>query len=503
MRTLVNAPATRHARFLRPSPQTALFAALLALGIFAISIPYQPADTDEAWLGEQAYYRQLDGVARSPMFPGINGEGQRTVVQHRLLTETGAWAIAVCGWGLWPLRVVPIVFTILLLVIFGLHMERRGPRGSGWPAICLLIISPLCFHWGKIFRPEILVATFAFGCLLAVQTAYRNRSIGCAFIAGALAGAAACAHYNGIVVIAAAAATFFILRRLRLGLAVLIGAGLALAPYLWEIIRHWELFRLQLFQNPMIAGKVGGSWMTWLLSVMQEHKRLFRSPEILVLTVPFLLALLSTTTSEFQRRKVWYLFWFILMFFIAVIVKSKLARYALLLHPFFVGEIVRVWTTPAAFRSHLGRAIPQWLYTIILAGSIVGCLVIDWHATGRSVASPEKTSERWAHYIPQQSTVVAPPVFAFNQLGKYHIVALAHIRFNLVRNFADKISPEAFFAACADIHAEYIIIPRDVPEYEDIAAATGENLYRQYVQDPEVVFFRRLPTNDKNHSPSH
>lgn len=476
---------------------------MLGLGLFAFSISRQPADTDEAWLGEQAYYRALDGTARSPMVPGAHGEEHRVVVQHKLLVETGALAITLFGWGLWPLRVVPVVFTMALLFMVGIYAERHGPPGSGWLAAGLLILSPVCFHWGKIFRPEMLVAACAFGCLLLMQSAYRAGSVWRAVVAGMLAGGAACAHYNGMTVIAAAAATFLILRRYRLGLAVLVGAGLALTPHLWEIVRYRELFIQQLFDNPMIAGKVGGSWMTWLLSLLEEHKRLFRSPEILVITVPFCLALLSVEKGEFHRRKVWYIFWVLLLFFVAVVVKSKLTRYALLLHPFFVGEIVRTWSRPMALAAGRFRAILTWTFPIVATAGMLGALIIDVQATARSAEAPEKISARWAHGIPEHSTVVAPLNFAFDQIDKYHIIALAHVRFNLVHDFAGEVPPTAFFAACAELQAEYLIIPRGLPEFALVGAGNGENLYQRYREDSEVVVFHRLPPPDKNRSGHH
>lgn len=465
---------------------------ILALALFLYSLPGQQLNGDEPWLGEQAYYRATEGVARSPMFRGMADVEKRVVVQHKLLVELGALTVWLWDWGLWPLRLVPIVFALVFLVFFGVYTERRGPPGAGWLAAGFLLLMPLYFHWGKIYRPEIMVIAFAFGSYVFLEASDKKHSPGRSLLSGLLAGAAAYSHYNGIAVIAAGAVTCLLLRRFREGALFLLGAVAALAPYLYEIASFRDLFYRQIFDNPMVSGKAVGGWTSWLISLAEEHKRLFRSPEILVATVPFIFAMASVTGKQLREEKIWYLFWFALLFFTALIVKSKLARYALVLHPFLVGETVRAAGRLSGHIANDKRKVISRLLVVTVSLSIVVSLVIDWDEAGKRSESPEETTARWARIIPEQATVVAPLSFVFNEIGRYDIIALDNIRFAICGDFSGTVDAESFFESCWAFNAEFAIIPLGYPEYSPVADSDGENLYRPVYAGETARIFRRL-----------
>jgi len=465
---------------------------VLGFGLFLFSIPGHQLNGDEPWLGEQAYYRATEGAARSPMFRGMAGAEQRVVVQHKLLVELGALAVWLGGWGLWPLRLVPVFFAVVLLLFFGMYAERRGPSGTGWPAAGFLLLTPLYFHWGKIYRPEIMVVAFAFGSFVFLEGSCNKKSLGRSLLAGVLAGAAAYSHYNGITVIAAGMVTCLLLRRFRESALFLFGALVALAPYLYEIIQHWDLFYRQIFENPMVSGKAVGGWSSWLISLVNEHQRLFRSPEILVVTVPFIFAITAASKKYLKENKTWYLFWFALMFFTALVVKSKLARYALVLHPFLVGETVRAISRLSGDISKDRRRVARWLLVATVSACIVVSFVIDWGEAGKKSESPAAASARWARIIPEKSTVVAPLSFAFNEIGRYDIIALDNIRFAVCGNFSGTVETQGFFELCREFEAEFVIIPFGHPEYLPAVDSDGENLYRPVFAGERARIFRRL-----------
>lgn len=455
---------------------------ILGAGLFLYSIPKHKINTDEPWLGEQAYYRATDGTARSPMFRGIADGEKRVVVQHKLLVEIGALSVWLFGWGLIPLRIVPISFALVFAVIYGLYMNRRGPPGYGWLAAGLLLLAPLYFQWGKIYRPEIMVAAFAFCSFVLLEFSCRKDSLTQVMLSGFLAGGAMYSHYNGVTVVAAGFVTYLFLRRFRMSLLFILGAVIALSPYLYEIFNNWDLFYRQIFENPMVASKVSGKWYTWLLSLVTEHKRLFRSPEILVMTVPFVLAMITVSKKQLTEKRIWYLFWFTLMFFTALVVKSKLARYALVLHPFFISEIVRASGQVSSNLANIKRRISYKIFIGTVSICVLISLAIDIRDTNQRSDDPELVSNRWAQKIPIKSKVIAPMIFVFNEISNYDIIALDNIRFLMSGNFTDTVNARRFFELCEGFEAEFVIVPTGIRSFSYLANSNGENMY-------QIVFF--------------
>lgn len=370
-------------------------------------------------------------------------------------------------------------------------MKRRGPPGYGWISAGLLLLTPLYFHWGKIYRPEIMVAAFAFYSFVALESSYRKNSFTKVLFSGILAGAAAYSHYNGVTVIAAGFVTYLLLRCFKMGLLFLLGAVIALAPYLYEIFNNWDIFYRQIFENPMVASKATGEWYTWLLSLIVEHKRLFRSPEILIVTIPFVLAMITVYKKQLAEKKVWYLFWFTLMFFTGLVVKSKLARYALVLHPFFIGEIVRATDWISNDLVNIKKKILQRILIGVISICFLLAITLDFKNITERSENPESISSRWAQKTPNNSKVVAPMSFVFNEIKNYDIIALDNIRFRMSGNFSETVNPKQFFELCKEFEAEFIIVPTDFDEYSYVVNSSGENLYLPYYVSESVKIYQR------------
>ncbi len=467
-------------------------AAGLAVALFVYSIPHHALNGDEAWLGEQAYYRAVEGHARSPMFRGVADVERRVVVQHKVLIDAGALAIRLAGWDLNSLRIVALLSALALGVLLVYQGEREGPPGRGWIQAGAFLITPLAFYYGKIFRPEILVTLFAVCTVLALERASGRRATRFGVLAGVSAALAACSHYHGATVIVAGFSTLLVTRRVRIAGWYCAGLVLAAAPHLIEIVANPDLFSRQLFDNPLVATKTSGGWSGWLLSLVNEHKRWFRSPEILVVTVPGLLAFGLLSKEKIRQNHTWYCFWFSLLAAVALITHSKLARYGLYTHPFFITEIVSALTLRRGPAQSAVRRFLRFSLVISIPVAVIVSISVDWSDARDKPPPPGETSARWANHIPAKATVIAPTSFVFDEIGRYDLIAIDLLHYRLRRQFHGSITAAEFFPLAATYNADFIVLPQAASDLAPITHSDGGSGYVPvHTEESAVIFARR------------
>ena len=108
-----------------------VWAGLLVLAALAVASLYRRfCFIDDAWLGERAWWLAKEGAARSELFRGEVGYGDRMFVDHKLFTLCGAAFIRLFGWSLYVLKSVSLVFFVLFLGLLWRYCRRFAEAGD-------------------------------------------------------------------------------------------------------------------------------------------------------------------------------------------------------------------------------------------------------------------------------------------------------------------------------------------------------------------------------------
>jgi len=206
--------------------------------LLVVSLPGQRVHGDEAWLGEQAYFLERDGVCRSELFRGFLGYEQHVLVAHKLFIFLGATEIRLLGWQLWSLRLLSLLAGIVLLITVVRFLRKQNRQDIHWlVALLFLISTPLFFKFVNLYRPEVLLATCGFGSYYFLIRFLDRHRILFLLSSAALAGIAVLVHLNGLIYILAGIVVLLWCRQRRavflfLPLSLVIGAF-----YFWGIPR--------------------------------------------------------------------------------------------------------------------------------------------------------------------------------------------------------------------------------------------------------------------------
>jgi hypothetical protein len=403
-----------------------LTTALLIWGILlTVSIPCQRVHGDEAWLGEQAYFLRHDGIIRSELFRGYASQDERILVTHKLFILAGTAMVALFGWGLWPLRLLSLlagVATILLLIG---HVRRRGDPDTAlqWRlAVIVLLASPLYFKFINLYRPEVMLAAcgfLSFHCMTLVLQDHRRHY---AFIAGAVAGVSVLVHLNGLMYIFAGLVVLLYVRQFR-ATGYFMASALALsALYFVDVIGHWDLFVRQLVCVPSLTAE-DFRWDAPFWRLINEHKRLFRKPEIIFTSVLFFVSLFYHWCQAPRDRRYLPVYAVALIVALGAIGQAKTTPYAIALFPILallIAESGWLWWQ----NRRRTRPIISWLvvavWSVFVLHSLVADIVIA--TTGkRRVAIENRQIES---YIETGTDVLAPIDFVFDEIDRYRVRAL-------------------------------------------------------------------------------
>lgn len=404
----------------------------LQLLLLIVSIPGHPLHIDEAWIGEQAYFLAHDGHVHSNLFEGLAGHEHRTVVYHRLFVAAGAWMAESFIWGIGPLRAVPVACTLLLMGAMAFYMWRERetePLGIMLPVIIFLLI-PISFYHAKIFRPEMMMTLFGFmSYWLLERGAHRGKGTEGLFpigLAGFLAGAAALTHLYGLIFVAAG--VYLLLRtRCYTGLnAFLLAAALPFIPYVLDITEHRELFDEQI-NNPIAAKKTSFTLLTPFANLLEEHKRLFRKPEIILVMLLSIIATIpgwrAASAAGDRRRSLFFEYTLALILLLGMVSGDKLVtRYAIPLFPFLAIAISSsIVDRPGLLRNNKPY---RALFIVALSLFVIFGIGYQIRETFRKGEHPAELNAEIGEQLPSGARVVGPMNMIFDEIDRLHIIGL-------------------------------------------------------------------------------
>lgn len=398
---------------------------IIWLALLAISIPNQRLIGDEAWLGEQAYFLVHDGVMRSELFHGYALQHERILITHKLFIALGALMTVLFGWGLTPLRIVSLIsgaVTVWLLV----RELRRGSTDDttlGWRiGLVALLGMPLYFTFINLYRPEVMLAACGLASYVALSGYLKQGTTITLITSAVLAGAAVLIHLNGVIFTGAALVVLLFHRQVaRMGLYALIAVAVA-SLYFIDVIGHWNMLTYQLHQVPSLTPD-DLHWSTPFWRVFDEHKRLFRKPEIIFTTLLFIASFLYAWRTRPDLRRSLLAYCVVIVIGLGAVAQAKTTPYAIALLPLFALVIAHATThwiknlnTTKRWLTALGIAV----WGLFLAHSIVSNSLTA--LTGKHNVAREH--RRMAQALPQGATVLAPMEFIFNEIDRFDVRAV-------------------------------------------------------------------------------
>ncbi|MEW5873696.1 MAG: glycosyltransferase family 39 protein [Candidatus Zixiibacteriota bacterium] len=355
---------------------------LLGLGVLLLiaSLPGQRIHGDEAAFAEFAWFQSQDGYVHTELFRGLLEYETRVLLYHKLFIWLGAGMVSLFGYGIWPLRALSLLST-LALALLPWRFVRGQDSGTRTltvlAAMTFVLLAPLTFKFAKFYRPEMMQAVTGLALYFALERGVRDDRMALYVLAGFAAGTSVLMHLNGVVYVIAGATVLLLRRRWKGTLAYGAAAAIAVSPFFFEIIGRFDLFWLQYNFDPTFGENertVAGT----LLKLVEEHKRLFRSPEIIFSTVLFITALIANVRSEGWRRRDFHVLTFASMVALGALAPAKTTPYAILLFPFWaievghwIGRLPVTWrSTPALFRSACGIVIAAFVVHSLVADSV-------------------------------------------------------------------------------------------------------------------------------------
>ncbi|MEW6051878.1 MAG: glycosyltransferase family 39 protein [Candidatus Zixiibacteriota bacterium] len=385
--------------------------------LFPLALIHGDIQTDEAWLGQQVLALVNTGEVASALFRDVPPLDGHIVVYHKLLIWCGAAISRIAGWGILQLRLIPALAGLGVLLLLLFRPIADSTRRVRFLAASILAFTPLFWDYMRMFRPEMLLLVCGFAGYLVLERATVSRRLSAVAAAGALTGLAGLSHAAGLAFVVAGVIALGIERQFKAAGLFVICAALTFSPYLSGLITDPDLFGKQLFVNAFTDARLSLAWWQPITNLLSEHTRLFRKPEVIGLSVAFVLALALTTKSQWRQQRFFWVFLLTLIVAGGMAPLPKITRYMLPLTPFFVLAIARAWAEPSE-NERIGRMVRKilvgWLvlffaYGIFALGSAALC---NW--------SVQRDTNQWlSAQIEPGSIVMAPFDFVFNGSNQY------------------------------------------------------------------------------------
>jgi hypothetical protein len=466
-----------------------LLVVLLCIEVLLLlaSIPRHSPHVDEAWFAEQAFFEARDGYPHSNFFRGFVHEDVRIVVRHWLFITLESAVFRGFGFGLFKMRLLPIVSATLLLalmIVFG----RVSGASSSQIVLGLLafLVAPQAFRSFKLARPEMLATLFGFASFLLLWWDARVPAWRCILGAGACAGAATLTHLNGAIFVATGAAVLAAARRPLQAAAFVLAAGLVFSPYALEALAHPDLFREQI-NSPLIAYKTRLGILSPLVNLLREHTRLFRKPDIIFLTSAFLVCALSLLRRPRAQDGFLLRYLFVLMVMLGIMVADKGILYSVYLVPFqalVIGEALARWREIAPGRTErilLGGALGLFAGWGLFAQAKDVADKIDIASLNREIGAS----------LPADGWTVVPMDMAFDELERRPLVA----NLLLVREKHGQPTFADLAGYCDAKGARHAVIYRQEGKLVEFARQPGvaDELFEIVRDDPRFLIVKRRP----------
>lgn len=399
--------------------------ALIAIGLVAflgllLAFFNREIHNDEAWIGQHVWALGQHGTVESELFRDCPPLDKEIVVYHKLLVWSGLVVTRFAGWGLFQLRGISFTAGLLTLILLSGHLRKNHDRSLGWRVIAILMFTPVFWLQMLEFRPEALLLLCGVSSFLIIKHGLQSKNLLLLAIAGLFAGLAGLAHAFGFVFVIAGFGALLIERKWSAAVTVLLFGLIGFSPYLSGYFTNRELFLEQTIHNPLMTTSFRFDWWQPLVNLLTEHKRILRKPEVIGLTVWFLLSMPLMAGDFWRKNRFTLMYLAVTAVVLAASPLPKFTRYMIPLVPLMaivVGQVsLNLTELTAGWRRFAANAFRVWASVFF----IYGVFAIAQAALPKS-QSQIAANEELASHMQAGTLVMAPFDFVFMQQGKFII----------------------------------------------------------------------------------
>lgn len=399
--------------------------------IYLASIPGRPPDIDDAWIGEHAYWLNEAGYVKSELMRGITDQEDYLIISHKLLVLHGAAFIELFGFSLYSLKSVSLIYFIIFLFIFYYYAVRIRKILSlkEWLFAMILIFSfPWIFKYSFLFRPEIMIMTFAFTAFIFIENYLKKGHGSAAYLipAGLVSGLAVATHLNGVVVTGAGFLLLLLNRKwsgsIIFGIFSLVTTSIYFFDFNADYSFSWWYY--QFSSNPALDSINGiPAYLQPFVNLFKEHQRFFHNPKIIIFSALFIVTLLVGGKKIWKDYPQFSLFTLLLFILTAMTAVHKSRQYILIYFPFLVIMISKVfsWLNSKEignFRFGSQKTISILLYALVII-FIGGSACYNFQLTLNKF-NPGSNDKITTKYLEKENlegtNIIAPMTFIFNEI---------------------------------------------------------------------------------------
>ncbi len=433
---------------------------LLAILALFLAFFSREIHNDEAWIGQHVWSLAQHGSVESELFRDCPPLDREIVVYHKLLVWSGLVVTKLVGWGLFQLRGISFVAGLLTMILVFWHLQKGHNRQLGWRVIGILTFTPVFWLQMLEFRPEALLLLLGISSFLVIKAGLQGRNLLWFAIGGLFAGLAGLTHAFGFVFVIAGFGALLIERKWSPALTVLAFGLIGFSPYLSGYFTNRELFIEQTIHNPLMTTSMSFEWWQPFVNLLTEHKRILRKPEVIGLTVWFILSL-PLMNSDFWRKNRFALIYLIVT---AVVIAAsplpKFTRYMIPMVPLMaiiVGRIsVNLTELALGWRRYAATVFRVWASVFFMYGAFALAQAALTQSQNLIDANEELASHMQAGTL-----VMSPFDFVFMQQGKFVIqswwgadrAAGEQKSISFLENYADSLGVEYLIIDPVIMHA--------------------------------------------------
>lgn len=444
--------------------------------IFASSLYKRVITFDDAYFAEQAYWLNENGYARTELFNGILDWGNRQYTYHKLHVWQIAVAIKYFGWSPYIIKSIPMIYLLMFFVFAYYYFKNYISADDNiyfLIFLSLLLINAYVIQFSLEARPEIMIMCVSFISFYFIRQGTRTENIIYIIIAGALAGAAALFHLNGIVFTFSGIAIFLYMRNFKYAAIFTTAAAAIFSIYFIDIIAN-DSFKNGLVLLLNDPGVLQGSGLTngALAKTLYSFKRYARHPYDFTYTLLLLLTIFINRKQIKQDYEIKLSLIYLITADVLLLIISPGGKsmYLVLSMPFSFIIISRYLYSNTSYRKLLISTVA--LYVITQTGHVINIMkssnteLIQNYSIILNELDIDKTDK-----------IAAPALIVFDSIGKTRVLACE--AFRLLDSYGIiKYKSEDIFNYAKNHNVKYMILKTDfLPEFSSALLEPGKSYY--------------------------
>lgn len=383
--------------------------AMLGLVAFFASLYRRGIHFDDPWFLDQAWFIASEGRLKTQLFAHFLGWDQWIYVSQKAHVYFTALFVAGLGPTAIAARLPALVYGLGLLWVLWQYGRQTLTHQAVWLVVAIVLGHRAFAGTAFICRADLALAALGFGSFLALTRGQTLR-------AGALAGASAVFHLNGVVFMAAGALTILwqdrtVGRALRFSLVAL----LAMTPVVWDVLLRddWNVLLYQFRHDPATGGSL--SMAAKLANVALVHRMFFHTAVHAALTVWVLVSLGVMWRRASEKHALLLPYAAALLLCFLLLLNRVTPHYYVLFLPFFAVIIGAAHQIPSRLWRLTGA-----IFAIIACGSMAELI----HANVTGLDAEMRTDRILATLATPPRRIIGPSSMLVGHAASFEITGL-------------------------------------------------------------------------------